>query len=90
MKAAAKTRTSKPARRMPSARAVAVKGHAPAFREIVGIDRTLVKAAEDYRTPRRFAFARAAVIRSSALECASQLALFHCQSMRILAMPKTK
>jgi hypothetical protein len=36
MKAAAKTRTSKPARRQPSARAEVVKGHAPAFREIVG------------------------------------------------------
>ena len=35
MKAAAKTRTSKPARRTPSARTGAGKGHAPAFREIV-------------------------------------------------------
>jgi predicted nuclease of restriction endonuclease-like (RecB) superfamily len=37
MKAAAKTRTTMPARRRPSARAEAVKGHAPAFREIVGL-----------------------------------------------------
>ncbi|MEI9864272.1 MAG: PDDEXK nuclease domain-containing protein [Limisphaerales bacterium] len=37
MKAAAKTRTSKPARRKSSAKAGAVKGHAPAFREIVGL-----------------------------------------------------
>ncbi|HLP76132.1 MAG TPA: PDDEXK nuclease domain-containing protein [Candidatus Paceibacterota bacterium] len=35
MRAPAKTRTSKPARRKPAARAGAVKGHAPAFREIV-------------------------------------------------------
>ena len=37
MKAAAKTRTLKPVRRPPAARAVAVKGHAPAFREIIGL-----------------------------------------------------
>jgi hypothetical protein len=37
MKAAAKTRTAKPARRQPSARAGAVKRPAPAFREIVGL-----------------------------------------------------
>ena len=37
MKAAAKTRTSKPARRKLSAKVVAVKGYAPAFREIVGL-----------------------------------------------------
>ena len=37
MKAVAKTKTSKPAKRKPAARAVAVKGHAPAFREIVGL-----------------------------------------------------
>ena len=37
MKAAAKTRTPKPARRTPSAKPVAVKGHTPAFREIVGL-----------------------------------------------------
>ena len=37
MKAAAKTRTLKPARRKPAARAVSVKGHAPAFREIIGL-----------------------------------------------------
>ncbi len=37
MKVAAKTRTSKPARRKPLAKAVAVKGHALAFREIVGL-----------------------------------------------------
>jgi hypothetical protein len=37
MKAAAKTRTSKPARRQPMARAGAARGHAPAFREIVGL-----------------------------------------------------
>jgi predicted nuclease of restriction endonuclease-like (RecB) superfamily len=37
MKPAAKTRTLKPARRKPAARAVAVKGHAPAFREIIGL-----------------------------------------------------
>jgi hypothetical protein len=37
MKAAAKTRTSQPARRTPSAKPVAVKGHASAFREIVGL-----------------------------------------------------
>ena len=37
MKAAAKTRTSKPVRRKPPAKAGAVKGHAPAFREIVGL-----------------------------------------------------
>ena len=36
MKAAAKTKTPKPAKRKP-ARAVAVKGHAPAFREIIGL-----------------------------------------------------
>ena len=36
MKAAAKTRTPKPARRKPAVGAVAVKGHAPAFREIIG------------------------------------------------------
>jgi len=35
MKVAAKTRTSQPACRTPSARAGAVKGHAPVFREIV-------------------------------------------------------
>jgi hypothetical protein len=37
MKAAAKTRTSQPARRQPSAQAGAVKGHASAFREIAGL-----------------------------------------------------
>ena len=37
MKAAAKTRTPKPARRKPAVGAVAVKGHAPAFREIIGL-----------------------------------------------------
>ena len=37
MKAASKTRTPKPARRKPAAEAVTVKGHAPAFREIIGL-----------------------------------------------------
>ena len=37
MKAAAKTRTPKPARRKPVVGAVVVKGHAPAFREIIGL-----------------------------------------------------
>jgi len=37
MKPAAKTRTPKPARRKPAPRAVAVNGHAPAFREIIGL-----------------------------------------------------
>ena len=37
MKATAKTRTPKPARRKPAVGAVAVKGHAPAFREIIGL-----------------------------------------------------
>ncbi len=37
MKAAAKTRTLQPTRRQPAARAVAVKGYAPAFREIIGL-----------------------------------------------------
>ena len=37
MKAATKTRTLKPARRKPAARAGAVKGYAPAFREIIGL-----------------------------------------------------
>ena len=37
MKPAAKTRTLKPARCKPSARAVAVKGHTPAFRENIGL-----------------------------------------------------
>lgn len=37
MKPAAKTRTLKPARRKPAVGAVAVKGHAPAFREIIGL-----------------------------------------------------
>lgn len=37
MKPAAKTRTLKPARRKPAVGAVAIKGHAPAFREIIGL-----------------------------------------------------
>jgi predicted nuclease of restriction endonuclease-like (RecB) superfamily len=37
MKAAAKTRTRKPVQRKPAVGAVAVKGHAPAFREIIGL-----------------------------------------------------
>ena len=37
MKPAAKTRTPKPARRKPAVEAVAAKGHAPAFREIIGL-----------------------------------------------------
>ena len=37
MKPAAKIRTPKPARRKPAVGAVAVKGHAPAFREIIGL-----------------------------------------------------
>ena len=37
MKPAAKTRTPKPARRKPAVGGVAVKGHAPAFREIIGL-----------------------------------------------------
>jgi hypothetical protein len=37
MKAAAKTRTSQSVRHQPSSRAGAVKGHAPAFRETVGL-----------------------------------------------------
>ncbi len=37
MKPFAKTRTPKPARRKPAVGAVAVKGHAPAFREIIGL-----------------------------------------------------
>jgi len=37
MKAAAKTRAPKPARRKPASAAVAIKGHAPAFREIIGL-----------------------------------------------------
>ena len=37
MKAAAKTRTPKPAPRKPTVGTVAVKGYAPAFREITGL-----------------------------------------------------
>jgi len=37
MKSAAKTRTLKPARRKPAVGTVAVKGHPPAFREIIGL-----------------------------------------------------
>jgi hypothetical protein len=37
MKPTAKTRTPKPARRKPAVGTVAVKGHAPAFREIIGL-----------------------------------------------------
>ena len=40
MKAAAKTRTPKPARRKPAVGAVAVKRHAPAFREIARAEGT--------------------------------------------------
>ena len=37
MNAAAKTRTPQPAKRKLAARARAVKGHAPAFREVIGL-----------------------------------------------------
>ena len=37
MKPAAKSRTPKSARRQPTVGAVAVKGHAPAFRKIIGL-----------------------------------------------------
>ena len=37
MKPAAKTRTPKPARRKPASGSVAANGHAPAFREIIGL-----------------------------------------------------
>jgi hypothetical protein len=36
MKPAANTRTPKPTRRKPAVGALAVEGHAPAFREIIG------------------------------------------------------
>jgi len=37
MKPGAKTRTPRPARRKPAVGAVAIKSHAPAFREIIGL-----------------------------------------------------
>ena len=83
MKSAAKTRTSKTTGLKPSARAGAVKGHAPAFREIVGL--TALPQERWRATAVQDAFARAwvVVIRASVLDCASPLALCHRQPIRL-------
>ena len=83
MKAAVKTRTPKPARRQPAVGTVAVKAHAPAFREIIG----LIQSARQRPSKTLTAGETISIVSPVATQSREQNKLHEFYQ---LAMPKTK